>query len=266
MKTLGLIAGGGNFPRLVAQSAAREGFRVVAFGLEGQIDDDLSDTVDAVHIAPVHEFKFLLDKMKEEGVTDAVMAGAVSKASLAKSGKEDSLGKQAFKPLKSRGDDSLLRAVAGIMESAGITVRSAIFCAPDLAARAGIMTDKQPTEHQLGDIEFGWGIAKEFGRLDIGQTLVVKSRAVVAVEAMEGTDATIQRAGELVGPGCVVVKVSKPQQDLRFDMPAIGPNTIETMASAGAKVIAVDADKTVVIDKDLILSLAAEHNIVIIAQ
>ena len=239
---------------------------MVVMGLEGNIDDDLSDIVDAVHIAPPHEFKFLLEKMKEEGVTDAVMAGSLSKAGMAKSGKKDALGKQAFKPLKSRGDDSLLRAVAGIMESSGITVRSAIFCAPDLAARVGIMTEKEPTKQQLGDIEFGWDIAKEFGQLDIGQTIVVKSRAVVAVEAMEGTDATIRRAGELVGPGCVVVKMSKPQQDLRFDMPAIGPDTIKTMASAGAAVLAVEADKTVLIDKDLTLSRAAEHDIVILAR
>lgn len=250
MKKLGLIAGKGELPVAVAGEAKAQGYRVVAVALEPIADESLSSYVDDMERVNVGKLGKIIDALKEFGVKEAVMAGKVSKTLLYKSNITPDLRAVKFLfSLKDRKDDSILLALAKELEEEGITLLDITLFSKDLLMPDGVLTKSRPNDEEWKDIEFGWKIAKEMGRLDIGQTVVVKSQAVMAVEAIEGTDEAIERGGRLAGKGAVVVKVSKPNQDMRFDVPTVGLKTLESMIEVGARVLAVESGKSLLMNK-----------------
>jgi len=264
LKKLGLIAGKGELPLAVADDAKKQGYFVLAIGLEPLADKSLSSHVDAIKWVNVGKFGKLIDAMKQYGVSEAVMAGKVSKTLLYKSKiTPDLRAVKTLMSLKDRSDDSILLAITDELEKEGIRLLDiSLFCA-DLFSPRGILTKHSPSEQESKDIEFGWKIAKEMGRLDIGQTVVVKNRAVMAVEAIEGTDEAIRRGGTLAGKGAVVVKVGKPNQDMRFDVPTVGSETLKVMKEVHAKVLAVEAHKCLVLNREDLVREADTAGIVI---
>jgi len=194
-----------------------------------------------------------------------LMAGGIKKTRLFSGGMPDLRGVALLARMVHKKDDSILRAVAEELESEGIKVRESTLYLDNLVAKQGSITKRKPSNEEKRDIEFGWQMAKEIGKLDIGQTVVVKGQAVIAVEAIEGTDEAIRRGGTLCGQGAVVVKVCKPQQDLRFDLPAIGSMTINTMAQIKASCLAVEAGKTIIIDRKTVIGDAERAGIAVVA-
>ncbi len=252
-KTLGLIAGMGELPRAVASGAKKMGYRVVAIALQPPADESLKPVADDFHKINIGRFGGLISLLKKLSITDAVMAGKVpkhllyaNKASLV----PDLKAVRLLFSLKDRSDDTIMKAVAGELEKNGISLHDTTDFTKDLLAPEGVMTRRKPSKSEMQDVEFGWRIAKEIGRLDIGQTVIIRDQAVMAVEAMEGTDEAIKRGGALAKKDAVVVKVSKPQQDMRFDVPVVGSGTLKLMKKAGARVLAVEAQKCIIIDKE----------------
>lgn len=238
----------------VAREAKAKGYSVIAIALEPLADEALSSYVDEIKWVNVGKLGKLIDSLKAYHIKEAVMAGKVSKTLLYKSKITPDLRAIKFLfSLKDRKDDSILLALAKELEEEGITLLDITPFSENLLMPEGVLTKDKPTEDEWKDIEFGWKIAKEIGRLDIGQTVVVKNRAVMAVEAIEGTDEAIKRGGTLAGKGAVVVKVSKPDQDMRFDVPLVGLSTLRTMAQAGARVLCVEARKSLVLQKNRLI-------------
>lgn len=266
MHKIGLIAGNGNFPVAFARAAKEKGIHVVAVAHEGETLPELAAWVDAIYWIKVGQLGKLITIFHEQGVKDVLMAGGIKKTRLFGNGIPDLRGMAFLAKLIHKKDDSLLRAVAQELESEGITVRESTLYLDNILAAPGLLTRKKPSKNELRDIEFGWQIAKEIGRLDIGQTVVIKDQAVLAVEAIEGTDEAIRRGGLLCGHGAVVIKVCKPQQDLRFDLPAIGVQTMATMAQVKASCLAVEAGKTIIIDREAVAAEADRAGIAIMAS
>jgi len=261
MQRVGLIAGNGRFPLIFARTAHTEGVEVVAVAHEGETLPELAGLVDAITWVKVGELGRMIGAFRKAGIDRAVMAGGIRKAALLEHFAPDERGMQFLARLGSLGDDTLLRGVAGELESDGIHIVESTLFLSTLLSPAGPLTAKTPDDGQWADIRHGFAVAKAIGRWDIGQSVVVKSSIVLAVEAIEGTDATIQRGGR---SGAVVVKVSKPQQDLRFDVPAIGPETVRVCTTAGIAVLALEAGKTLLLDKDELLSLADAQGLSIV--
>ncbi len=253
---VGLIAGSGQFPLLFAHAARQAGVEVVAVGFEGETDPILAKYVDEFHFLKLGQLNRLIRAFKKGNISYAAMAGAINKARLYARIRPDWRAVKLLNKLRNKKDDFLLRALAEELESEGIRIEPSTLFLPSLLAPEGILTRRKPNKREESDIQFGWELAKAVGHLDIGQCLVVKDRSVVAVEGIDGTDATILRGGRLCGGGAVVVKVSKPIQDLRFDVPAVGYDTIETMKRVGARVLAVEAEKTLVFDLDKMIDAA----------
>jgi DUF1009 family protein len=267
MEPLGILAGNGRFPFLIAQEARKKGRRVVVAAFREDADPALENVVDAIHWVFVGELNKWIKIFKKEGVQEVVMAGLVRHSNMYADFKKfhpDMRALRVFWKLKDRKADTILRAVADELKESGLTLLPSIQYLTSYLAPHGCFTRKKPTRQQMADIEFGFKLAKEMAGLDIGQTICVKNKAVIAVEAMEGTDRCIQRAGEMASGPFVVVKVSKPQQDLRFDVPVIGLNTMETFQEAGGGVLAVEADKTLIFDRDKITEWANREKISII--
>jgi DUF1009 family protein len=265
MKKIGLIAGNGAFPIAFARAAKQKGLQVVAVAHEGETFPELAQWVDAIFWIKVGQLGKLINIFKEQNVTDVLMAGGIKKTRLFGGAMPDMRGLALLARMIHRKDDSLLRAVAEELESEGITVRESTLYLDNILAPAGVLTKRKPSADEQQDIEFGWHMAKEVGKLDIGQTVVVKDRAVLAVEAIEGTDEAIRRGGRLCGRGAVVVKICKPQQDLRFDLPAIGMQTIKTMQEVKASCLAVEAIKTIIFDRETIAAEADRAGIALVA-
>ncbi len=253
---VGLIAGSGQFPLLFAHAARQAGVEVVAVGFEGETDPILAKYVDEFHFLKLGQLNRLIKAFKKGNISHAAMAGAINKTRLYARIRPDWRAVKLLNKLRNKKDDFLLRALAEELESEGIRIEPSTLFLPSLLAPEGILTRRKPNNREETDIQFGWELAKAVGHLDIGQCLVVKDRAVLAVEGIDGTDATILRGGRLCGGGGVVVKVSKPIQDLRFDVPAVGYDTIETMKRVGARVLAVEAEKTLVFDLDKMIDAA----------
>lgn len=253
MQRVGLIAGNGRFPLIFARTARAEGVEVVAVAHEGETLPELNELVKSVTWIKVGELGRMIDTFTRHGIVQAVMAGGIRKAALFEHFAPDERGQRFLAGLGSLGDDTLLRGVAAELECEGIRVVESTLFLSSLLAPAGALTARTPDDGQWRDIRHGIAVAKAIGRWDIGQSVVVKSGIVLAVEAIEGTDATIQRGGR---PGAVVVKVSKPQQDLRFDVPAVGPETARVCAAAGVAVLALEAGKTLLLDKEDLLHQA----------
>jgi len=265
MKKLGLIAGKGELPIAIADEARSQGYTVVAVGLEPLADKSLSSHVDQIHWVNVGKFGKLIDTLKKYEISEAVMAGKVSKTLLYKSKiTPDFRAVRLLMSVKNRSDDSVLLSIADELAREGITLLDITPFSAALLAPVGVLTKDAPSDQEWKDIAFGWNVAKEMGRLDIGQTVVVKNQAVMAVEAIEGTDEAIKRGGILAGKDAVVVKVSKPNQDMRFDVPAVGSDTIKAMKSVHARVLAVEANKCLVLNKDVILDEAGDAGISIV--
>ncbi len=250
MQRVGLIAGNGRFPLIFARTARAQGIEVVAVGHEGETLPELGNVVDAITWIKVGQLGRMIAAFQASAVGQAVMAGGIRKAALLEHFAPDERGQRFLARLERLGDDTLLRGVAAELESEGIRIVASTLFLSTLMAPAGPLTTRVPDAAQWKDIAHGIDVAKAIGRWDIGQSVVVKSGIVLAVEAIEGTDATIERGGRA---GAVVVKVSKPQQDLRFDVPAVGPETVRVCARARIAVLAVEAGKTLLLDKDELL-------------
>jgi DUF1009 family protein len=271
---IGLLAGAGRFPITVAEKAKVSGIPVVCIGVAGMADPELSTLCQEFHWLRRLSLGFVTRTLKRAGATEWTMAGKFYKHLL-------------FQPhllfrllpdwkalrfwyLRHRSDnrdDSILLGLIDEFHNEGLKCVSALDLCPELLVREGVLTHRTPTASELRDIQFGWTLAREMGRLDIGQSVMIRNRCALAVEAIEGTDAAIQRAGELSRKApFVVVKVAKPNQDMRFDVPTVGTTTIESMKRAGATVLAVEAGRTIFIDEADTIALANNYGIAITAM
>jgi DUF1009 family protein len=278
---LGLIAGNGRFPFLLLDAARAEGLTVVVAAIKEETDAEMdaraaTDPAVRVHWMSLGELSRLIDTFKAEGVTRAVMAGQVKHTQIFSSIRPDWRLAKLLLNLRTRNTDMLLGAVAKVLADEGIELISSTQYLEPLLAKAGALTRRAPTEDELKDIAYGRTVARAIAGYDLGQTVVIAAQACVAVEAMEGTDATIERAGALfhalgdpastLSRALTVVKVAKPDQDMRFDVPVIGVATIETMARAGATCLAVEAGKTLLFDSAAIVGAADRAGIAIVAE
>jgi DUF1009 family protein len=256
VKKLGLIAGNGKFPLIVAGAAKRQGYAVVAVAHRGESDQEIEKIADQTTWIYVGQLGRIIATFQRAGVSEAIMAGGIRKVKLFGNFRPDLRGARFLAKLKSREDDALLRGIADELAAEGIRILQSTFYLSEIVAGEGVLTKRSPRQNEWADVKLGFRTAKEIGRLGIGQTVVVKNRVVIAVEAVEGTDAAIERAGALVPSGCVVVKVSKPQQDLRFDVPAVGADTIDQLHKARGTVLAVEAGKTILLERENLLHRA----------
>lgn len=263
---VGLISGSGQFPLLFSRKAKARGYRVYAVAHIKETNPELENLVDGIKWLHLGQVGKLIRFFKKNNVNQAVMMGAIEKTRMFRDIKPDLKILSLIGALKNSQDDRMLRACADVLEKEGIEILASTFLLPELLAPEGCWTKRKPTKTEEQHIEFGWQMAKEIGRLDIGQCIVVGDGSVLAVEAVDGTDATIRRGGKLGNGGAVVVKVSKPNQDLRFDMPAIGAQTIQTMSEVGAKVLTVEAGKAVVFDREEMVNLADRMGVTIVAR
>jgi len=261
---IGLIAGNGRFPIIFAENARQLGYTVSAVAHVGETAPELEQHVERIHWIKIGQFNKLIKALKEDGVRQAVMLGGIKKTHVFKTVMPDLRALAIAYRLPQWKDDMILREIAAELESEGITIRESTFGLSGVLVERGVLTRKQPSKKEWEDIRYGWDIGLDIGRLDIGQCVVVKDRVIVAVEAVEGTDETIRRGGNLAGSGAVVVKRCKPQQDLRFDLPAVGPATIEAMRAVGAAVLAVEAGRTILLDRAQMLNAADEAAVSIV--
>ena len=272
-RPLGLLAGSGRFPIVFAQAARRQGQRIFCVGVEGMVSDELREHCDQFTTAGLGRLGRGIRLFRRAGVHKIVMAGKIDKTPLVR--------KHLFWRVlpdwrtlhmwfryatHDKKDDTLILAVIREFERDQLTFDSALNYCSELLVKHGFLTRRKPSPNHWKDINFGWELAKEMGRLDVGQSVMVKETAILAIEAIEGTDSCIRRAGELCRKGgFTVVKVAKPQQDMRFDVPTIGMQTIHTMHEAGARVLAIESDKTIMLDQDEVLRLADQYGIAIVA-
>jgi DUF1009 family protein len=268
---LGLIAGNGRFPFLVLDAARGAGHDVTIIALKEEAFPDLETLAARAPAAAFHwislgQLGTWISTLKAAGVTQAVMAGQVKHTKLFADIMPDMTALGVLMRLRARNTDAIISGVADALRAHGIElIDSTTFLTP-LLARAGVLTRRTPTDGEQADLDFGYRIADAVAGLDIGQTIAVKSAAVVAVEAMEGTDAVIARAGQLAGAGVTVIKVAKPGQDMRFDVPVVGVSTIEAMKAAGGTVLSIDAGKTLMIEGDAVINAADEAGICIVGR
>lgn len=271
---IGLLAGWGRFPIAFAQKARSLGLPVVCVGIRGEASPELIPLATRFYWTAPLRIGRMIRSFKREGVEQVVMAGKVHKANLMhRPWKILTLLPDwrtvcwwYFRGRRDNRDDTLLLSVVAEFARDGLRIESALTLCPELLVNPGILTRRAPTAREEKDIAFGWELAKEMGRLDVGQSVAVKERAVLAIEAIEGTDRAILRAGELCqAGGFVVVKVAKPRQDMRFDVPTVGQRTIESLRQSGGRVLAIEAGKTIVLDQAETLALADRYGITVVA-
>jgi UDP-2,3-diacylglucosamine hydrolase len=268
---LGLIAGNGRFPFLVLDAARAQGHEVTIVAAKEETFPELDDAAGrhgaAIHWISLGQLGTCIRVMKDAGVTHAVMAGQVKHTKIFAGGIiPDLTFMSVLSKLRSRNTDGLIGAVAQVLRDKGIELIDSTSLLQPLLAGAGVLTRRAPNAEERADFEFGYRMADAIAALDIGQTIAVKHRAVVAVEAMEGTDEAIARAGHLAGAGVVIVKVAKPNQDMRFDVPVVGVATIEAMRRAGATALSLDAARTLVIDGGAVFAAADDAGIAIVGR
>jgi len=269
---IGLLAGNGRFPILLAQNARRQGVEVVAVALKDEASPELEQHVETLHWTSIVKLGKVIKIFKKEGLTKAVMAGGVTKAKMYDGFRVLNLVPDLrtigviYKRARDKRDHTLLAAVADEFAAEGVHFQSSIDYMGDYLADEGCMTKRQPSPREQEDVDFGWDLAKAIAEMQIGQTLVVKDQCVAAVEAVEGTDEAVRRGGALTKKGAVVIKLSRPNQDLRFDVPTIGPLTVETLKDAGISTLAVEAGKTIMIDKPDLVAAADANRIAIVGR
>ena len=262
----GLIAGNGQFPFLVIEGARKQGASLSVVAIKEETDKRISDVAESVVWVGIGQLGKMIDFFKSEGVTKAIMAGQVKHVQIFSGALPDVRMLKMLWNLPKRNTDSLIGGVADELAKEGIELIDSTHFLEDHLAPVGVPTKREPNETERGNIEYGLHIADEIARLDLGQTIVVRAKACVAIEAMEGTDATIRRAGELANGKLTVVKVAKPDQDMRFDVPVIGVPTIETMIAAGATCLSISAGKTLIFDRDEMLKLADKNGISLVGS
>ena len=261
---IGVIAGNGRFPIIFADNARKMGLQVYAVAHEGETDPELEQHVDRIHWVKLGQLNKLINAFKADSIKTVVMLGGVKKTHIYSNVRPDFRVLALAAKLALGKDDDILRALAAELEKDGITICESTFGLEGILVEEGTLTSRQPTKKEWADIRYGWDVARETGRLDIGQCVVIKDRVVVAVEAVEGTDEAIKRGGGLAKDGVVVVKRCKPQQDLRFDLPAVGPRTIEVMRSVKASVLAVEAGRSVILDREILIRDAEDAGIAVV--
>jgi DUF1009 family protein len=262
----GLIAGNGRFPFLVAEGARRAGYGLSVVAIREETDPKIEDVADEVTWVGIGKLGKMISFFKENGVSKAMMAGQVRHVQLFSGAIPDLKMVRMLWNLPERNTDALIGGIADEMAKAGIELIDSTFFVPDLLAPEGPLTRRGPSKEERRDIDYGLGIAREIARLDLGQTIVVRGGACVAVEAMEGTDEVIRRAGRLAKGKLTVVKVAKPDQDMRFDVPVVGVPTIETMIESGAVCLSITSGKTLVFDRKEMTALADSNGITIIGM
>lgn len=267
MKIIGLLAGVGRLPVEVARAARGMGFTVIAIGLVPGVDGELAGAADKFYTISVGELDKILSALKSQGVEQVTMIGKVTKEIMfAGKVQLDGRMQRLLASLPDNSDDTLMLAFVREFAAEGLGVLDQTTLIRALMPAAGVISKRQPTANELSDMEFGFTIARHIGGLDIGQTVVVKNRAVMAVEAIEGTDECIKRGGQLGRGGVTVAKVAKPNQDMRFDVPAVGVNTVQSMIEARATALVIEAGKTLLVDRAKVVELADSHNISIVAK
>jgi DUF1009 family protein len=268
---LGLIAGNGHFPFLVLDAARALGYQVTIVAVKEEASPELADAAaragrSTLHWISLGQLGTCLKILAEAGVTKAVMAGQVKHTKIFGGIVPDMTFLSVLTRLKARNTDALIAAVADVMRDRGIELIDSTALLQPLLATSGVMTARAPHDQEQQDLAFGYPVADAIAGMDVGQTIAVKHQAVVAVEAMEGTDAVIARAGQLAGAGVCVVKVAKPGQDMRFDVPVVGLATIRAMRAAGATVLSLDAGKALIFDRDAFVSAANDAGIAVVGR
>ncbi|HEV2729723.1 MAG TPA: UDP-2,3-diacylglucosamine diphosphatase LpxI [Terriglobales bacterium] len=275
-KRLGLIAGNGRFPFLVLDAARAQGLEVVVAAIKEETFPEIeSRQAAAVHWLSLGELSKLIETFKREGVHRAVMAGQVKHKQIFSSIRPDWRLAKLLLSLGTRNTDSLLGGIAKVLADEGITVENSTSLLEPLLAKPGVLTKRAPTEQETKNIEYGRGVARHLAQFDIGQTVIIAEGACVAVEAMEGTDATVERAGQIMASlqsdpstlsrALTVVKIAKPDQDMRFDVPVVGVKTIEGMRKAGATCLAIDAGRCLLLDGEQVANAADKSDVAIVA-
>ncbi|QEH35335.1 hypothetical protein OJF2_38860 [Aquisphaera giovannonii] len=270
---IGLLAGSGRFPILFAEAARRQGLKVACVGIRYEAPDELRTLCDSFERVGVARLGGMIRAFRRRGVRRIVMAGKVTKNVIYTPWRVVHLCPDLRtlrwwyrRPRSDNRDDSLLLSIIDEFERDGMTFDSALDYSPELLVKEGVLTRRVPTPSEQKDIAFGWRMAKEMGRLDVGQSVAVKELSTLAIEAIEGTDRCIERAGALCrAGGWTLVKVAKPQQDMRFDVPTIGMTTVENLHKAGARVLAIEAGRTIVVDQPDVVALADRHGMTIVA-
>ncbi|NLA57854.1 MAG: LpxI family protein [Firmicutes bacterium] len=264
MPTIAILAGKGNLPLVAAQGARAQGYRVIVVGLLGEVAPELARLAHANYPVTLGQWQSIIDILKMEKVQDVYLIGGVSKGLLFGNLHLDERIRRLLAGLGEKNDNAVIEAFVDDLAREGMTVRPQIDLLQEIMPGPGVLTNGQPSSGAWADIRYGWRIAKAIAGLDIGQTVVVKDGAVLAVEAIDGTDATISRGGRLAQGGGVVVKVAKPAQDMRFDLPTIGQGTLQTAIEAGIQVIALEAGKTLVMDRDALIRQADAAGVAIV--
>lgn len=262
----GLIAGNGTFPFLVVEGAHKAGASLAVVAINEETDPRIDEVAENVMWVGIGQLEKMISFFREHGVTEAVMAGQVKHVQIFSGAMPDLRMVKMLWNLPRRNTDALIGGVAAEMAKEGIELIDSTYFVTDHLARPGVLTKRKPTEIETENIAYGLHIADEIARLDLGQTIVVRGKACVAIEAMEGTDATIRRAGELANGRLTVVKVAKPDQDMRFDVPVVGVPTIQTMIEAGATCLSVTAGKTLIFDRQEMLAAANHRKICVIGS
>ena len=267
MKKIGLIAGVGRLPVEFARAARGMGVHVIGIGVLPEVDPELAQVAQSYEYVNIAKLDRIFKLLKREKVTEITLLGKINKE-LVYAHKElpDLRVLKIFSRLKNFSDDTLTLALVDELASEGISVLDQTELLRPLMPPLGVLSKRQPTEAELADMRFGLNMAKKIGGLDIGQTVVVKNRAIMAVEAIEGTDACIRRGGQLGRGGVTVAKSAKPQQDMRFDVPGVGPDTIDSMIQAGAVALVIEAGRTLVVDREKMLEKADQQSITIVAM
>lgn len=260
----GLIAGNGKFPFLVVEGARLAGESLAVVAIKEETDPRIDEVSDNVTWVGIGQLGKMISFFNKNSVTKAIMAGQVKHVQIFSGAMPDLRMVKMLWNLPRRNTDALIGGVADEMAKEGIELIDSTHFIKDQLAPAGILTKRKPADIELQNIEYGLHIADELGRLDLGQTVVVRGKACVAIEAMEGTDATIKRAGELANGKLTVVKVAKPDQDMRFDVPVVGIPTVETMIAAGATCLSITAGKTLIFDREAMIKLADANKISIV--
>ncbi|BBO66479.1 hypothetical protein DSCA_04090 [Desulfosarcina alkanivorans] len=263
---IGLIAGSGQFPRLFSEAAKRKGLSVYTAAYVNEADKELALLSEKIQWLHLGQVKRLIKFFKQNHVNRAVMLGAVRKTRIFTDVKPDMKAISIIAGMRHTHDDAIMRAFADGLEKEGIKIEPSTLLLPELLAGRGVWTKRKPSRAEKKDIRLGFSIAREIGRLDIGQSVIVGGGSVLAVEAIEGTDETIRRGGKLGKGEAVLVKVCKPNQDFRFDVPSVGVKTIETMIRCDVRALAIEAERTVVFDRSEMIGLANANGIAIVCE
>jgi len=265
MARIGLVAGYGKLPLIFARAAKEKGETVIGFGLKGVTDDGLAACVEKMHWIEWGDFKKAILLVAAERIKKIAMLGKIKKDVFFKGDEDfDEKARKMLEKTKDRKDYSLLKEVSGVLKAFGIEVMDPTEYLGELMPSKGVLTKKQPAKDEWADVEYGMLVAKDLSRFDIGQTIAVKDKTVIALEAVEGTDETIRRAGSFARTGFVVVKVARPNQDMKFDIPLVGPDTLNAIIEAKGNVLALEGERTLLMDRQELVRIADENGIAVV--